>query len=74
MDVNLPTPNQAGPTQLANNKHNNCSTWAYEVYHYTTMRKTLGVTIHIRPALKLICIQANKTFKIKNFPQALKVQ
>ena len=62
-------------TQIpANNKHNNCITWAHEVYHYTTLRKTLGVTIHIVRASKLICIQDYKAFKIENFPQALKVQ
>ena len=44
------------------------------VYHHTTMRKTLGVTIHIVRASKFIRIPANKAFKIKHFPQALKVQ
>ena len=47
---------------------------AHEVYQYTTMRKTLRITIHIIRALKLICIQEYMAFKIKHFPQALKLQ
>jgi hypothetical protein len=48
---------------------------AHEVYHYTIMRKTLlGVMIHNVRALKHICIQDYKAFKIKHFLQALKLQ
>ena len=44
---------------------------AHEVYHYTTMRKTLGVTIYIARVSKFICIQDNKTFKMKHFARKL---
>ena len=56
-------------TTIVAHEHMRCTT-----IPRTTMRKTLGVTIHILRGSKLTCIQDYKAFKIKHFPQALKLQ